>query len=331
MQLGVGPFTCQRRPDDDRSMRSIYGEMLDLVGVAEDVGLDSVWLSEHHFVDDGYLPGMMPSLGALAGATDDIAFGSCVALAPFYDSVRLAEDAATLELLSEGRFVLGLGIGYRDEEFESFDVPKAQRPRRIEEAIRVLRGAWTEGPLEYDPEFHGIDPDVTVTPKPERPPPIVLAGNATASIRRAARMAEGWCPPPRLSPEEIRSRTEEIESVREEEGVTREFTVYPGARGFVADSTREAWDAFEEGYLYLERKYAEFFDRELPPDFEERAKERALVGTPQEVIERLEAFEEAAGPDSHFVFRTFPPGVDADAARRCLELLGDEVAPALRQ
>ena len=95
MELGTGLFTCQRRPDDDRSTADIYDEMLELGRVIDDAGLDSIWVSEHHFLADEYLSGVTPALGALAAVTEDIELGPCIALAPLYDAVRLAEDIAT--------------------------------------------------------------------------------------------------------------------------------------------------------------------------------------------------------------------------------------------
>lgn len=332
MDLGVGPFTCQRRPDDDRETVELYDEMVELAVFAEEVGLDSVWVSEHHFADDGYLSGIVPSLGALSQATDDVEFGSCIALAPFYDPVRLAEDTATLQLLSDGRLTLGLGIGYREEEFEAFGVPKAERAERTEDAIRLLEGAWSDGPLGYDAEFHHVSPETTVMPKPGRPPRVALGGSAKPAVRRAARMANGWLASPTLDPNDVETRRRDIDAVRNSESLDGEFTVYPGAWGFVADTTDAAWDALAEPYRYLQQQYEHFglYEQPTKSAADHREDSGAVFGDPTEVVETLEAYESAAGDDAHFVFRVFPPGVDHDAARRCLELLGDEIAPQLR-
>src|SRR6056297_3551519 len=147
MEIGTGLFTCQRRPDDDRSMSDLYDEMLTLGRAIDDAGLASAWVSEHHFAEDGYLSATMPSLGALAAATDDVELGTCIALAPLYDSVRLAEDAATVDLLSGGRLTLGLSIGYREPEMEAFGVTSDERVARTRDAVNVVRGAWSDGPL----------------------------------------------------------------------------------------------------------------------------------------------------------------------------------------
>ncbi|MFW6153009.1 MAG: LLM class flavin-dependent oxidoreductase, partial [Halobacteriota archaeon] len=84
MDVGTGLFTCQRRPDDERPFTAIYDEMLELARAIDAAGLASAWVSEHHFAEDGYLSGTMPSLGALAAATDRVDIGTCIALAPLY-------------------------------------------------------------------------------------------------------------------------------------------------------------------------------------------------------------------------------------------------------
>jgi alkanesulfonate monooxygenase SsuD/methylene tetrahydromethanopterin reductase-like flavin-dependent oxidoreductase (luciferase family) len=331
MELGTGLFTCQRRPDDDRSMSAIYDEMLELGRAIDDAGLASAWVSEHHFEPDGYLSATMPSLGALAAVTDDVEIGSCIALAPLYDPVRLAEDAATVDLLSGGRLTLGLAIGSNPREFDAFGVPEDERVPRLEDTMRVLRGAWSDGPLDYDPEFHDVHPDVSVTPKPDDDVPIMLGGSAKPAVRRAARTADAWCAPSALSVDGVRKRVKDIRRVRREEGIDGDFQVYVLQHGFVADSKAEAWDAMKDGYRYVQRRYAEIFSGEpvdeLPPERVEELKEQAVYGTPEQVVEELTEYRDALGDDVHFILRTYHPGIGTDRMVECVRRLGDEVAP----
>jgi alkanesulfonate monooxygenase SsuD/methylene tetrahydromethanopterin reductase-like flavin-dependent oxidoreductase (luciferase family) len=333
MKIGTGLFTCQRRPGDDRSFETIYDEMLTLARAADDAGLASAWVSEHHFVDDGYLPGTMPSLGAIAAGTDDLEIGTCIALAPLYDHVRLAEDAATLSLLSGGRATVGLSIGYRDLEFDAFGVPKDERTDRTEEAVELLRAAWSDGPLGFDPEFHPVSSERSVTPTPETAPPVVLGGAAKPAVRRAARIADGWVAPSSLSIEGVRKRVADIERVRDEEGIDGDFQVYLLQHGFIGESEQAAWEQMREGYRYMQRRYAEWFGGESIDELdEERVAElrrQAILGPPAKVAGRLEAYREALGDDVHFIFRSYQPGSGTDVMRTCLERLGDEVAPSL--
>ena len=331
MDIGTGLFTCQRRPDDERSMPEIYDEMLELGRAIDGSGLRSAWVSEHHFLDDGYLSGTMPALGALAATTSNVELGPCIALAPLYDPVRLAEDAATVDLISDGRLTLGLAIGSNPREFEVFGVPKSERVERLTDTAEVLRGAWSPGPLDHDAEFHDIDSDVDVTPKPEREIPLMFGGAAKPAVRRAARTAEAWCAPSALSVEGVKKRVEDIERVRDEEDIGGDFQVYVLQHGFVGDSRDDAWEAMREGYLYLQRRYAEIFSgesvEELPIERRRELREQAIFGTPEQVIEDIETYREALGDDIHFVFRTYHPGIGTNRMVECIERLGSEVVP----
>ena len=333
MELGFGLLSAQRRPDDNRSTAAVYDELLELGETADQVGLDSVWTSEHHFRDDEYLSGTLPTLGALAARTDDVEIGSAVALTPFYDSVRLAEDAATVGALSNGRLSLGLSIGYLDSEFQAFGVPKEERTERTEDAIQVLRHAWEPGPLDYEPEFHPISPDTTVTPTPDTPPRLVLGAGAKPAVRRAARMADGWCANEWLSIDDIRLRKEDIEQVRDEEGIDGDFTTYVMQYGFVGDSREDAWETVRESIFYQQRKYREWAEEEsideIPEEQKQKFEDLALVGSPEDVVEDLEAYRDALGDDIHFIFRSYYPGVETKTMVRSLERLGDEVLPHL--
>lgn len=333
MELGVGLFTCQQRPDDDRSVSALYDEMLSLVQTAEASGLDSAWVSEHHFLADGYLSGVVPALGSLAAVTDDIEIGPCIALAPLYDSVRLAEDAATVDLLSDGRLTVGLAIGSNVREFDAFGVPRDERVERLEDTVGVLRGAWSPGPLEYEAEFHDVPPDVTVTPKPAHEIPLMIGGTAKPAVRRAARIGDAWCASSSLSIEGIRKRVEDIRRVRREANRDGEFDVYLVQYGFVGDSREDAWRQMHDGFRYSQRRYEEIFTGDtvdsLSSDRIQELKSQAIFGTPAQVVDELSAYQDALGDDVHVVFRAYHPGLETDVMERCIERLGEEVRPRI--
>jgi len=334
MQLGTGLFTCQRRPDDDRSTNEIYDEMLTLGQTIDEAGLDSAWVSEHHFLDDEYLSGVMPALGALAAVTDGVELGPCIALAPLYDPIRLAEDTATVDQLSDGRTTLGLAIGSNPREFDAFGVPTEERVDRLVDTVHTLRGAWSSGPLEYDSEFHDVSPEIEVTPKPAHEVPIMLGGGAKPAVRRGARIGDAWCAPSALSVEGVRKRVDDIEHVRESEDIDGQFQVYVLQHGFVGDSRAEAWERMREGYLFIQRRYQEIFSGEPVPELsaerKRELKDQAIFGTPEQVVERLHTYRDALGDDIHFIFRTYHPGVGTDRMVECIQRLGDEVAPQVR-
>src|SRR5919206_2788889 len=130
VRVGVGLFTGQVPEGAARTFAQEYRDTIELVRSAEALGFDSAWVSEHHGTSDGYLPSLLLMLAAFAAVTERIRLGTGVVLAPLHDPIRLAEDAAVVDQLSDGRLVLGLGIGWRPEEFRMFDVPIQERLQR---------------------------------------------------------------------------------------------------------------------------------------------------------------------------------------------------------
>jgi len=121
---------------------AFYAEMFRQIEFIERAGFHSIWVTEHHFVDDGYLAPVMPMLAAIAARTTRLTLGTYVLLAPLYHPLRLAEDAAMIDVLSNGRLRLGIGMGYRDEEFDALQVSKKTRYSRTLETIEILKRAW---------------------------------------------------------------------------------------------------------------------------------------------------------------------------------------------
>ena len=120
-----------RNPESSKlDFGTFYAEMFRQIEFIERAGFHSIWLTEHHFVDDGYLAPIMPMLAAIAARTTRLKLGTYVLLAPFYHPLRLAEDAAMIDVLSNGRLRLGIGMGYRAEEFDALQVSKKTRLSR---------------------------------------------------------------------------------------------------------------------------------------------------------------------------------------------------------
>ena len=155
---------------------------------ADQLGAAFVGLSEHHGSDDGYLPSPVVLAAAIASRTTRIRIGLGALVAPLYDPLRLAEDLAVLDLLSNGRLSVTLANGYVASEFEMFGVGLSERARRTTEAVHTLRRAWTGEPFDY----RGRAARVTPAPHQVGGPPILLGGSTAAAGRRAARIADGF-------------------------------------------------------------------------------------------------------------------------------------------
>ena len=180
-----------RQPGD-----RLYREILDQIAWAEKNGFDDVWLSEHHFIDDGYLPSILPVSAAIAARTGRIRIASGVLLMPFHNPIRLAEDIATVDVISGGRFELGVGLGFKREEFAGFGVSSKERGVRTDQSLDILRRALAGETVTFKSEFFDFQ-NVRVTPAPiQKPcPPIWLGGFTAPALRRAVRFGDGFTVP----------------------------------------------------------------------------------------------------------------------------------------
>lgn len=173
------------------SYTDMYAAALDQIAWAEKLGFGSVWLTEHHFTEDGYTPSPLVLAGAIAARTTTLQIGTNLVLLPLHDPVRLAEDAASLSLLSGGRFSLGVGLGYRQLEFDAFHRSLRHRPSLLEEGAEIIRRAWAGRPLSFTGRRFQV-PDVVVAPRPEHPLPLLIGGMTQPAIERVARLGDGF-------------------------------------------------------------------------------------------------------------------------------------------
>jgi alkanesulfonate monooxygenase SsuD/methylene tetrahydromethanopterin reductase-like flavin-dependent oxidoreductase (luciferase family) len=181
-----------RNPEQWRQpFEDFYEQRFDQIVRAEKLGFDSCWLTEHHFCDDGYTPSPLVLASAIASRAREMRLGTNLMLLPLHDPVRVAEDAATLSLITRGRFDLGVGIGYRQLEFDQFQRKISHRPSLVEEGIEILRRSWSGSAVNFSGKRFEVG-DIKVTPMPETPPKIYLGGMAPPAIERAARVADGF-------------------------------------------------------------------------------------------------------------------------------------------
>ena len=183
-------FDCRNPAFAGVDLADRYRALLEMCEWADGRGAMFVGLSEHHGSDDDYLPSPLVMAAAIAARTTKVRIGINALIAPFYDPLRLAEDAAVVDRLSGGRLNLTLAGGYVKDEFEMFGVALSERPARVREAVATLKAAWTGEPFE----FRGRTVKVRPTPSQPGGPAIVLGGTSEAAARRAARIADGFIP-----------------------------------------------------------------------------------------------------------------------------------------
>jgi alkanesulfonate monooxygenase SsuD/methylene tetrahydromethanopterin reductase-like flavin-dependent oxidoreductase (luciferase family) len=193
--LSVSLTYDMRAPDFGAAPVDLYRAAVEQCAWADRVGFDAVSLLEHHASIDGYLPSPIVLGSAVAGVTERMLIRMSVVLLPLYHPIRLAEDLAVLDLISEGRLRLTVGAGYRPVEYEQFDLSIKRRPSLMEEGVEVLKQAWTGEPFEWRGHTVRILPRPAQQPRPA----ITLGGSSPASARRAARIADDYQPvAPRL-------------------------------------------------------------------------------------------------------------------------------------
>jgi probable F420-dependent oxidoreductase len=342
VHFGIGLFTGQVLPGTDRSFTQEYRETLALVRLAETLGFESAWVSEHHGAGDGYLPSLLPMLSAFAASTERILLGTGVMLTPFHHPLRLAEDAAVVDLLSGGRLILGLGLGWREEEFRMFGVPLRERVRRTVETVEILRRAWTGERFSFDGRVYSFD-QVQVTPRPERPDgavvPIWLGGMADAAIRRAGRLGDGYLRTRGGNVDSMREDAAAVDAAAREAGRSVELPFGQLQNVFVWEDS-DAWEVVREGaqrHLGVYGGWAAGGDTPEKGYLSEPPDDATLQfltpsGRPEEVVRKLRPMIEAFGSrrDFHLVVRLQYPGMPFETSARAMELFASKVIPALR-
>ncbi len=321
MKIGLGLYSLQRPPFERRSYAELYGELLDEAVFAEEVGLDSVWITEHHFCEDGYVPAVFPVCAAIAARTSKIRIGTGPAITSFYHPLRLAEDVIALDIISRGRFIPCLGLGYRRIEFEGLGIDPATDFDRMDETLAILRRAFTGQEFAFDGTYYHW-PRLQVTPTPFTPggPEIMLAGDHV--VDRDAEYAGNNSAPymldPSLSWDEL-LRIVAIYDAALPAGAQQELPVF--AYGYVSESG-SAWSKIEAGFTYVRKTYDSWQGKPAvtgrlnPSDF------RLVMGTPDEVVRQIAAYREQFGDRLHLILRLNYPGMDSGEVKTAIKQLG---------
>jgi alkanesulfonate monooxygenase SsuD/methylene tetrahydromethanopterin reductase-like flavin-dependent oxidoreductase (luciferase family) len=313
-------------------------EIVEQVRVARDAGFDSAWVSQHFLAKPYQALQTWPLLGRLAAESGGMTIGSSIFLLTLSNPAYAAEQAATMDVITGGRFVFGVGLGYREEEFEAFGVDYATRGSRFEECLDVAIRLWTEDEVTHrGRHFTLTDASLLLKPVQKPHPPIWMAASGDPAVRRAARYGFPWLINPHASlPNLVRQielyRTTLAEHGHEPPGQSPMFKEMA-----VAD-TRD--HAIETARPYLEKKYRSYaqwgLDRPMGKDeslsvpFEELLKDRFIVGTPEECSEEIERYRDLLGVN-HLLLRLQWPGMPQRDVLRQIELIGEKVIPSWRR
>jgi probable F420-dependent oxidoreductase len=308
----------------------------------ESIGYTGGFVGHHSFTPETKDPSApFLVLSAIAARTERLRLGTGVFLGALHHPITICEQVSTLDQLSGGRAVLGLGTGYRTYEFDNYGSPFNQRGRRLDETIEILRSAWTTGSFRHDGELFTFGDVALYPPCVQRPhPPIYVGGTSKAAINRAARLGDAWFTLP----------METLSYVQALADFYRESCLRYGTTPRIC-LMREAWVAIsdaaveEEWFgraLSFHRYYWETGTRGdqddpvlqrvgtgQPVSYQEFVRDRAFVGTPPMVIDEIRRWHDAIGFDEVcLIFATAREATDRPVLTRAVTLFSDEVMPA---
>jgi alkanesulfonate monooxygenase SsuD/methylene tetrahydromethanopterin reductase-like flavin-dependent oxidoreductase (luciferase family) len=335
MHLGIY-VNAQHPAGDDPARR--FAETVEQVRLIRALRFDSIWGGEHHATPGYHYFPLLPFLQRLATEADGLWVGTNLILLPLHNPVEVAEVGAFLDVITGGRFLCGVGLGYRPEEFAIFGVPMAERVSRLVEGVEIIRRLWSEDGVTHHGRHWRLD-GVTIRPRPlQRPrPPILVGSQVPAGIARAARIADGWTAVPVATVDEFAADVAAFAGARAAAGLPPSRYV---CRLIEVSCAADEATAIRRAAPYLLEKYAAYLAWGIPgitldpgaePDAQLRrlAANRFAVGSPAQVVEALVA-QHRAGV-THATMRVSWPGMPQDDILAGLELLGRHVLPEVRR
>lgn len=326
-----------------RAWADVYRDDLALAADCEALGFDHVWLTEHHFVDDGYSPSLLPLATAIAGRTRRIRIGTFVLLLPLHDTVRVAEDVATADLVSGGRIDLGLGLGYRVGEFAGMGRSPRERGARFSEQLPLLQRLLNGETVDFEGRFHHLAGTRIMPPPVQQPVPLWVGARGDKALDRAARLG---C---HLAGVSTEHRARYRDALSRHGRNPDDFNVSQMVLVYVSDTRAQAWaDAAQPVHhmLTLYRDWAAEAGDDNNDDQSTRAipspedmmrdqrgdffGEPAYIGTPAFVRDGLLDLLRRS-PCTHLVLMGILPGAPVEGTRRSVELFARDVMPHLKE
>ena len=331
LRLGVA-YDFRNPPQSGMDNPSFYAAVMEQVAWLDGLGLDLCWFTEHHFLDDGYLPSWVPVAGALAARTRRIRFSTDICLMPFNHPIRLAEDLAVLDNLSGGRVELGAGMGYAPHEFRGFGFPVAERVSRTEEALQVLKRCFAGERFSFHGKRFQFE-DVVIKPGYVQTggPPLWVAAMSEAGAHRAARLDTNLLPQgPRaavLDPWRADLKASGRDPDRYRIGIIRPV--------LVTDDPERDWPPVRAAERYRMEVYLRFNRESAAGDGlatsrdDNRIPQGWVVGNVEHCVDELSRFIDEHGI-TDIVTWAVPPGLKPEQMSPSLERFAREVAPRLR-
>ena len=303
--------------------------------LAEASGFDSCFFGEHHQDKDGFLPSPLIVATAVAAQTQRLNVGTSVILLPLHHPVHVAEDVTTLDIVSKGRIILGVGVGYQASDFRAFGVPMEHRAALFEEGVEIIRKCWSGEPFSFHGAHYTLD-DLQILPRPFQTPapPLWIGASVPAAIRRAGRLGDAFVSTPSTTLEDTVRSVDLYRQAALEAGRQPQVVLMRDA--WVAQSRAEAEAVYGPEVMaayryYWENRLAEFrhMDSEAEFTLDNLAQDRLILGEPEACVREFHRWHEATGAD-YCLLRLRHAHSGGPAHERILDavkLFGDRVLP----
>ncbi len=314
-----------------------FQEHLEQVRMARDLGFDTIVLGQHFLSAPFQEVQSIPLLARFAAESGEMRLALSIVLTALMNPVEMAELGATLDVITGGRFICGMGLGYRQEEYDAFGVPQEGRLRRFVENVQLIKRLWTGERVTYESSYCRLDGVALTLPPLQRPrPPVWIAANADPAVRRAARLGDTWAMNPHNSLPALKRQLalyfEELAAIGKPRPsdlpLRRELYVGPDHRKTVAE-VRPYLDTKYDAYRQWGQDAALPQDDRWAAEFDDLAQDRFIIGDPVAVREELQRYLEEMPEVNHFIFRVQYPGMPQEMILRSIELVAEQVRPYL--
>ena len=328
--MRIGLFTAAQWSADENPA-TFLKTLREQVRAARDNGFSSLFVGQHLLTGPMGMFQTNPLLGHLVGDAAGMQIGPGVLLLSMMNPVLAAEEAATLDWLSDGNYVLGAGLGYRPEEFQAMGVDKRERVGRLIEGLELIKRLWTEDSVTHHGKYFQLDDaKASVRPKQSPRPPIWLGGDVEPAVRRAARIADAWCIAPTLSIRSVLARLEVFRDERRQAGLPEDVSCPLIRECFVGRDAAHAAATSRGPLLFKYRAYASWGQGETAGSdfdaaFDDFAKDRFLIGEAEQVKDEILRYGESARTD-HILLRVQWPGLAHEEALGNIERIGRIIA-----
>jgi probable F420-dependent oxidoreductase len=332
-------------PPSGKNIARLYQEILWEAEAAEAAGFDSIFVPEHHMMPDGYLPAPQLLLAAIASRTTRIRLGTSILQLPEWHPIHIAEAWAVLDNISNGRAILGVGLGLVESEFRLFGKEVKDGAKIFDEQIEIIRRAWTQESFSFAGQFYNLS-DVSITPRVRQQPhpPIWIGAMSEPALKRAGRTGSGWISDPLHHIEVMKAWADIYRQQAAQSGNPAEVVIMRCM--LLDDSQTEVeqswWPPLRATHLFY--KNLGFFESgrfntEWEPwvrtatdeqwTFDKVAPNRVLAGDVEQVIDEIERYRDYVGCDYMVLYLRQPTGPSHEKVMNAIRLFGEKILPRL--